>query len=226
MEEGEEKVRQWLLCFWCKVEGCGIGGGKTIFVSHPIQRRIGKKQRGEKFSTFLLHFTQWPALAPVCSKAISMYVVSNSGFILKFVPHFLFILSVKAPAATLPKVKRRLMYVCSCYQMHDLVHPHYSEIEPSIRKVFKVFKLKNTVKSRFKAQNLVTKMQFFIKTSLFSIKSTILKESNCADAGHSLNWDFTVCSPFRKLVLPCSSKLIVRSKRDIRFSYFSIPFLC
>ena len=42
------------------------------------------------------------------------------------------------------------------------------------------------VKSRFKVQNLATKMEFRMKKSRFSIKSQI-KESKCADGGHSLN---------------------------------------
>ena len=50
------------------------------------------------------------------------------------------------------------------------------------------------VKSRFKVQNLVTKMEFHIKKSRFRVKSRF-KESKCADGGHSLNRDFTV---FRK----------------------------
>ena len=46
-------------------------------------------------------------------------------------------------------------------------------------------------KSRFKVQNLVTKMEFHIKKSRFKVKSRF-KESKCADVGHSLNQDFTV----------------------------------
>ena len=49
------------------------------------------------------------------------------------------------------------------------------------------------VKSQFKVQNLVIKMKFHIKKSRFSEKSRF-KESKCADGGHSLNRDFTVCS--------------------------------
>ena len=41
------------------------------------------------------------------------------------------------------------------------------------------------VKSRFKVQNIATKMEYHIKKSRF-------KESKCADGGHSLNRDFTV----------------------------------
>ena len=47
------------------------------------------------------------------------------------------------------------------------------------------------VKSQFKVQNLVTKIEFLIKKSLFSVKSRF-KVSKCADRGHSLNRDFTV----------------------------------
>ena len=46
-------------------------------------------------------------------------------------------------------------------------------------------------KSRFKAQNVVTKIEFFIKKSRFRVKSRF-KESKYADGGHSLNRDFTV----------------------------------
>ena len=42
-----------------------------------------------------------------------------------------------------------------------------------------------TVKSPFKVESLVTKMEFHIKKSPF-------KELKCADGGHSLNRDFTV----------------------------------
>ena len=45
--------------------------------------------------------------------------------------------------------------------------------------------------SRFKAQNLVTTMEFYIKKSLFRVKCRF-KKSECADGGHSLNRDFTV----------------------------------
>ena len=45
-------------------------------------------------------------------------------------------------------------------------------------------------KSRFKVENLVTKMGFHIKKSRFSEKSEF-KESKGADGGHSLNRDFT-----------------------------------
>ena len=37
----------------------------------------------------------------------------------------------------------------------------------------------------------MTKMEFLIKKSQFSVKSRF-KESKCADGGHSLNRDFTV----------------------------------
>ena len=47
------------------------------------------------------------------------------------------------------------------------------------------------IKSRFRVQNVVTKMKFCIKKSLFSEKSWF-KESKSADKGHSLNRDFTV----------------------------------
>ena len=49
----------------------------------------------------------------------------------------------------------------------------------------------NTVKSRFKERNLVTKMKFHIKKSQLSIKSQF-KEWKGADRPHSLNRDFTV----------------------------------
>ena len=48
------------------------------------------------------------------------------------------------------------------------------------------------IKSRFKVQNVVTKMEVHIKKSQFSVKSQF-KESKCADGGHVLNWDFSVC---------------------------------
>ena len=47
------------------------------------------------------------------------------------------------------------------------------------------------IKSRFKEQTLVTKMEFHIKKSRFSVKSQFM-ESKCADGGHSLNRDFTL----------------------------------
>ena len=47
--------------------------------------------------------------------------------------------------------------------------------------------------SRFKVQNDVTKMEFHIKMSRFSVKSRF-KESLYADRSHSLNRDFTVPS--------------------------------
>ena len=47
------------------------------------------------------------------------------------------------------------------------------------------------VKSRFKVQNLVTKMEFYIEKSRFSVKSRF-KKSMCADGGHWLNRDFPV----------------------------------
>ena len=53
-----------------------------------------------------------------------------------------------------------------------------------------------TVKSRFKVENLVTKMEFRIKKSRFNIKSRF-KESKCADGDHSLNRDFTVLTEVR-----------------------------
>ena len=46
------------------------------------------------------------------------------------------------------------------------------------------------VKSRFKVQNLVTKMEFHINKSRFSVKSRC-KESKCADRAF-VNRDFTV----------------------------------
>ena len=51
--------------------------------------------------------------------------------------------------------------------------------------------VQHTVKSRFRVQNLVTKMDFYIKKYRFSVKSR-LKESNSTDGGHSLNRDITV----------------------------------
>ena len=55
--------------------------------------------------------------------------------------------------------------------------------------VLTTVKSRFNIKSRFKVQNLVTKMEFHIKKSQFSVKSR-LKESKCADGG--LNRDFTV----------------------------------
>ena len=46
------------------------------------------------------------------------------------------------------------------------------------------------VKSRFKVQNVVTKIEFDFKKSRFGVKSRF-KESNCAARGHSLNRDFS-----------------------------------
>ena len=45
--------------------------------------------------------------------------------------------------------------------------------------------------SQFKVLKDVTKMEFHVKKSRFSVKSQF-KESKCADRGHSLNRDFTV----------------------------------
>ena len=47
------------------------------------------------------------------------------------------------------------------------------------------------VESQFKVQTLVTKMEFHIKKSQFSVMSQFM-ESKCADGVHSLNRDFTV----------------------------------
>ena len=45
--------------------------------------------------------------------------------------------------------------------------------------------------SRFKIQNDVTKIEFHIQKSRFSVKSGD-KVRKCADEGHSLNRDFAV----------------------------------
>ena len=63
-------------------------------------------------------------------------------------------------------------------KFHNTVKPQFNES-------------RFNVKSQFKVQNLVTKIEFLIKKSRFSVKSRF-KVSKCADRGHSLNRDFTV----------------------------------
>ena len=63
------------------------------------------------------------------------------------------------------------------------------------------------IKFRFKAQNLVTKIEFHIKKSQFSLKSQF-KGSKCADGGHSLNQDFTVYTQFKPMVITHNPFLI------------------
>ena len=48
-----------------------------------------------------------------------------------------------------------------------------------------------SIKSQFKVQNLVIKMESHIKKSRFNVKSRF-KESKCADRGHSLHQDFNI----------------------------------
>ena len=51
----------------------------------------------------------------------------------------------------------------------------------------------------------MTKMEFLIKKSRFSVKSRF-KESKCADGGHSLNRDFTVLLK----MIPVSLKISIQ----------------
>ena len=54
------------------------------------------------------------------------------------------------------------------------------------------------VMSRFKVQNIVTKLKCYVKKSQFKVKSQF-KESKGADQGHSLNRDFSVCEKYANI---------------------------
>ena len=83
------------------------------------------------------------------------------------------------------------------------------------------------VKSRFKVQNLVTKMKFHIKKTLFSVKSRF-KELKGADGSHSLNRDFTVfhigCRSLDGYSLLFSTNLL-RNRIGGRYIYFPPHFI-
>ena len=73
------------------------------------------------------------------------------------------------------------------------------------------------VESRFKVQNLVTKMEFHVKKSRFSIKSGF-KESKGAEGGRSLNLDFIVLYTTNFLGVIKSQRQRKKGKKSCVFS--------
>ena len=105
----------------------------------------------------------------------------------------------------------------SCFLCSKPPFAHRSPLHYSVCKICTVKSRFNesrvNVKSRFKAQILVTKVEFHIKKSRFSEKSRF-KESKCADRDH----------PFVKFRLYCTAKMSAYAKSIIA-GFKSFTFL-